>query len=222
MRNKDRQGDGWLAVDINDGKLLICVIDISLAGERVGGIDGKDITEARLLLDATETMRMYTEEHSPTITPFDLLNMMTGFDPSYLKPWKVCFKENKEGIEWGFSITAALFDREADRVDVANLGTNAVAQERPGGKFGIELGPNRYFFSSYPLIPPKAGRKISMQRKALPAGRRILLATDGISIERHFLRLRPPKIVIDDKGDPSSLLVSPMKEGLYLVIQKSV
>lgn len=208
-----RQGDGWLCEELADGRLFAAVIDISLA-ESVLGSDQEPITEKRLLLD----LEGFLKEHLKTQSPANLASIgilrrvIKSFDPDYLRIW-----ENQ--LLWGFSVAVGLFDPEEDRADLANLGTNILAQEKSQGRFQAVFLPNPRFYTPHSIPKQTHGGKISPQERSLPFQKEILFATDGIRVKRPLFK--PREIIL--QGDPSSLLVSGKKaEGLYIVIKRKV
>lgn len=213
-KEPERQGDGWFCEELADGRLLIAVSDISVGGESLGA-DFKPITEKRLLSDLELFLEEYLKTQDPTkLRSMDILkNIITSFEPDYLSKMYVKFL-------WGFSVTVGLFDPRKNIIDLANLGTNILAEEKSQGRFKAVLSPNRCFYTPPTFAPEQPhGGIIRPQTRGLSFQREILFATDGVRTNRPFLR--PPEVIL--KGNPSSLLISGQKaEGLYIVIQRKV
>lgn len=228
-REPERQGDGWFCEELLDGRLFAAVIDIStesflgITARRPFDIDPrKSITEKRLLLDFEGFLKEHLKLQDLTrLKAIDILrNIIMPFDKDYLKEW--------QDLLWGFSVAIGLFDPKNNMVDLANLGTNIVAQEESQGQFQAVLSPKSRFYAPRSPRKQRYGGRISPQtRTFLPFQRKILFATDGIITDRPLLGLLGPLEVILEE-DPSSLLVpfdpvaAQKAEGLYIVIQRKV
>lgn len=213
VKNTERQGDGWFCEELTDGRLFAAVLDVSLA-ESLLGSDQEPITERRLLSDLELFLEEYLRMQDPArLRSIDILkNIITSFEPDYLRIWA-------NQLLWGFSLAVGLFDPKKNMADLANLGTNILAQEKSQDQFQAVLSRNTRFYAPRPPRKQRYGGKISPQIKTLQFTGKILLATDGIITGRPFLR--PQEVIIEK--DPSSFLVSGQKaEGLYIVIQRKV
>lgn len=216
-REPKRQGDGWFCEELADGRLLVAVSDISVGGDSLGA-DFKPITEKRLFSDLELFLGAYLKAQNPAkLVSVDILrNIITSFEPDYLSKMYVKFL-------WGFSVAVGLFDPKRKIADLANLGTNIVAEEKSKGKFRAILSPNRRFYTPPTFAPEQPhGGTIRPQTRGLSFQREILLATDGVITKKPLFR--PPEVILEE--DSSNFLVpfdpGQKAEGLYIVIQRKV
>lgn len=212
-KEPERQGDGWFCEELSDGRILVAVSDISVGGGSLGA-DYKPITEKRLLSDLELFLKEYLKTQDPArLKAIDILRNITFFQPDYLSQMSVMFL-------WGFSVAVGLLDPKRNIADLANLGTNILAQVKSQGQFRAVIWSDRRFYTPPNFAPNQPhGGEISPRAKSLPFQRGILFATDGVRTNRSFLR--SPEVILED--DPSSLLVPGQKaEGLYIVIERKV